>query len=916
MKLLVQDWMPQKKTLLPFYKGIDNFLNDFIDQSEVFDEKNSKIIADPLLGYIHFSPLEMAIIDTKLFQRLRRIKQLGLAYLVFPSLEYSRFEHSLGVLGRVNQIVNKLMENNARNNNDDNISKLINKHSVSLRLAALLHDCGHCIFSHCSERVIESIEGNIDYPSAKEIMTEFTVHFHKEHQIPFAELFSITIIGSEKFYDFIAQTGVFPPKDVKVILENTARFILGLPVKNDLNTLFLAQLISSGLDADKIDYMIREQLYSGIKLEIDLDRILSKMQVFEIDSFQLPKNLEFLKTQYEANTKCKILGFAKGGQFAFEEFCIARLALHVKIYLHQKVRAAEAQLSEYLRSITTNESFKELHKWLYLSDSIVDYPETINKYLSTNLFNQDEISQIKLQQEKLKQIANRTIYHRAFAFGPINNLSENDIKEMANFFELFREEKELLTNLIKEETIKIAKELLSEEELKSIYRNIDEIIIDLPRLMNIQQGQESLFFERSNIIPLKWTIPIDKITIYFQENRALAYVFAPESICGIVNVAAEKIIFDKIYKVFNQDGHISKGTFEQRFEYKKDLTQKGYYKKYPLLKDTSPYLRTTDAIEKIVKIHDKLSSFKSLNDNERVSINKITSFVNQFPKELQNACLAFLLHLEIYQENLLSIELEKLLNSINKKNTKIGLAYLGGAADSGGRLTYYIRNIVEKLKLKDVQSLNEKMIQTSDVIIIYDDNINSGLQLLNIFAELLGKKDDLPQHLRLENEEHLKELETEELKKDFKKKSIYLVYIVAVEGVEKKIKDLLHTYLDMESDNINIIASRTLYDNEKIFSGAESKFNHEKKIELRNYLKDIGQKLLLSEGKKPERVESGKLGYANAEAMVLFPYNIPTMTVTALWCKGKIDDEIWIPLVERRRRSKKDDESTYYIGED
>lgn len=123
----------------------------------------------------------------------------------------------------------------------------------------------------------------------------------------------------------------------------------------------------------------------------------------------------------------------------------------------------------------------------------------------------------------------------------------------------------------------------------------------------------------------------------------------------------------------------------------------------------------------------------------------------------------------------------------------------------------------------------------------------------------------------------------------------------------------MHEYLGINPDNINLVTTKTLFATEKIFSGSESKFNHENKTELRNFLKTKGESLLRSEDKKPEKVESCKLGYANAEAMVMFPYNIPTMTITALWCKGEVDGEVWIPLAERRRRSNK---SGKYIGED
>lgn len=293
----MQNWMPNNQELNDFYNNMDKFLSIHLKHritEDIEELVGSKTIADPLIGYIHFNPIEIYIIDTPLYQRLRGIKQLGLADLVFPSLGYSRFEHSLGSLGRMNQLLNKIIENSKKVNSESPIFGIIEKYKFQIRLAALLHDVGHCLFSHCSERVINNLEQSLL------IRKIFTEHFEKQTNIPFAEIFTLSIIGSKRFHEFIKNSELIELSATKLTkaLENIAYFILGLPDKEDPNSIFLGQLMSSGLDADKIDYMTREQHYSGIKLQIDLDRIFSKLQVFEIEHYELPKNLHYLKKYF------------------------------------------------------------------------------------------------------------------------------------------------------------------------------------------------------------------------------------------------------------------------------------------------------------------------------------------------------------------------------------------------------------------------------------------------------------------------------------------------------------------------------------------------------------------------------------------------------------------------------------------
>jgi HD superfamily phosphohydrolase len=587
---LMQKWMPNNEELIPYYMGVSSFVKDNIEFDRHGEGENlsNKIIADPLLGYINLTPLEVAIIDTGLYQRLRKIKQLGLADLVFPSLSYSRFEHSIGVLGRLNQILNKLTENYNRKNPDFDLNIIIKKYNDSIRLAALMHDIGHCIYSHCSERVINEIKGTDSYPSAYKIRELFTCFFKKDKLIPFAELFSVSIIGSKEFADYIINLNIFKKKETYKILENGCRFILGLPIENEPQTVFLSQLMSCGLDVDKIDYMMREQHYTGIKLEIDFDRITSKLNVFDLNSYELPKNLEFLKKHFDANRDFKVLGFSKGGQFVFEEFCIARLALNVKIYLHQKVRTAEGQLSMLLKNLSNNETgyrekeLQKVHNWLTLPESIIENPKILNSFFqSDGLFAQTPFISEK-QENGFRNISQRKLFCRAFAFGQINSFSEapllenkNAAQEIEDFFITYNEQ--VLYEKIAEKAEEIFDCLGENVVNKSELRNF---IVDIPRLRfkSIQQGHESLYFERPPLSPLKWTIPLDKIVIYFEENRALGYIFAQRNVAHYLSLAAEKVIFEINNKVFSQEGNISKDTYEQVIDNKKKLTTSNYYR--------------------------------------------------------------------------------------------------------------------------------------------------------------------------------------------------------------------------------------------------------------------------------------------------------------------------------------------------
>ena len=230
-------------------------------------------IADPVHGTIGLSELEIELISTQAFQRLRNVKQLGLAHLVFPGADYSRLAHSLGVNHVTGRILNSLADNTGQEINDGEYELY--------RIAGLLHDIGHYPFSHTFENAVSSFYRNKFQPM---LFTEPTGPVEGERQF-------IPNDGSSQTLDYLSHEGVG-----QLLLESDPE-ILNVLEKYEIepesiHSIFsrhssqngaapkFANLISSDLDADRIDYLSRTALHTGLPYgSVDIDYLLSQMRL-------------------------------------------------------------------------------------------------------------------------------------------------------------------------------------------------------------------------------------------------------------------------------------------------------------------------------------------------------------------------------------------------------------------------------------------------------------------------------------------------------------------------------------------------------------------------------------------------------------------------------------------------------------
>ncbi|MFX3617600.1 MAG: HD domain-containing protein [Sporolactobacillus sp.] len=244
-----------------------------------FEKLNEeKVFKDPVHRYIHVRDrLIWDLIGTTEFQRLRRIRQLGTTYLTFHGAEHSRFGHSLGVY----EIARRLIEI-FRNRGDWDESETM----LSL-CAALLHDVGHGPFSHAFEKVFET-----------------------DHE----QFTQAIILGDSEIHRVLERVSPdFPSKVADVI---------GKTYPNRL----VVSLISSQIDADRMDYLLRDAFYTGVSYgHFDMERIWRIMR---------PVGDQIV--------------FKLSGMHAVEDYIMSRYQMYWQVYFHPVSRSAEVILTEIL----------------------------------------------------------------------------------------------------------------------------------------------------------------------------------------------------------------------------------------------------------------------------------------------------------------------------------------------------------------------------------------------------------------------------------------------------------------------------------------------------------------------------------------------------------------------------------------
>jgi uncharacterized protein len=237
------------------------------------------IIRDPLWNNIRVDALTLGLVDTPVFQRLRYVRQLGLAYLVYPGATHTRFEHALGAYHLARLTLSLLDERGE-------LAGVSIEERAITKAAALLHDVGHYPFSHALE--------------------EIGALHHEEVAAPLVLDGPVGAMLSASF-------GADAPHRVFALIRGQSES----PLQG---------LVSGSLDLDKIEYLKRDALMCGVPYgEIDVDRLLNSLVLVD-----------------EPETGRRVVGVLEKGLSALESLLFAKYQMYRNVYWHHAVRSATA----------------------------------------------------------------------------------------------------------------------------------------------------------------------------------------------------------------------------------------------------------------------------------------------------------------------------------------------------------------------------------------------------------------------------------------------------------------------------------------------------------------------------------------------------------------------------------------------
>lgn len=276
-------------------------------------------IRDPIHGSLELTPPEVAVLDSAAFQRLRGIKQLGFGEFSFPGAVHNRYIHSLGVSHLAGEAFDRIFQGYGFQKKESRW-----RLRQAVKLAALLHDVGHGPLSHTTEEVMPPL-ADLKLSTLKNERPTRQAN-HEDFTLKFILDSSLGETIRDNFPDM-------SPLHVACLIDRNLPNTDDFFIDNGLNLRpILTQIVSSELDCDRMDYLVRDSYFCGTSYgRVELHWLIGNL------TYHIAKDQVYL-------------AISRRALYTFDDFLISRHHMYLMVYFHHKAIIYDEMLSRYLTS--------------------------------------------------------------------------------------------------------------------------------------------------------------------------------------------------------------------------------------------------------------------------------------------------------------------------------------------------------------------------------------------------------------------------------------------------------------------------------------------------------------------------------------------------------------------------------------
>lgn len=892
------------------------FGQDLWDYAErlrrVSHRPSAKIINDPVWRTIRLEPCEIILVDSPLLQRLRRIRQLGLAGYVFPGANYSRFEHSIGVLHQAQRVIQSIRRNALTLALGEHLppqQPVSPSEEVLLRLTALTHDVGHGFLSHVSERALGGLSA-VDSDGTHSVR-QFRREAKAFFRVPplnsppaFGEILSALCVLLPEWQEILSLAQVPNWQDVKDLAFRMAQLMCG--GRNPLRP-FLSEIISGPLDVDKLDYIARDCYMAGVPMPVDVDRLMEKIQVVTVPASSIPEYRE--EAGLEPGESVQVLAVQTSGSRAFEELVISRFLLYEKLYYHQKIRAMEGAVVSALEILRAEqEEFAKITTYLRLSDD--------EFLLQLWPVQSSALKRLAIARELVSGVVKRDALVRCYAFGP--GLVKGREPDSEEFRSRWKKLKPKVRAEREEPWVEFRKRIA--ERARALLRlggqvgfaealADEHIVVDLPPVQGI--AEKTKFFvgdEQFGVLPFIKRFRVEKWAEAYETEHTIGYVYTVPEFAMAVYFAVRDLVWSDHELSFDDASWIrTKLKSAELRDFSRMIAAKDGshipFSEPSFIVERREFAQRNELKIGIIGRYDgvlselaeRCKTFES-HDGVRVSVESIRSWLLQFAAEDIPLAVRLLSAIRFWGRSALSDALTFAV--AGRYPGRFQALGLGAHTSSAHHLAYLWDDIRARVggNFRVIASARE--IEANVPMVIYDDNVGSGGQAGTVFSQWFGitHSDSDPE------EAHVEPLGPEDLEK-LKNTPIFLVFATGFrEGlarIEQRLRQLTGNP-DVHGLIIDPADLRCFRPAARVFSEpveaerAEAAFAKAGRRAIHDKARDKRW--------PAEKIDDRILGYGNAGGLTVFHYNVPTTTVTALWSTSRSEGHTWTALFPRRPR--------------